>query len=279
MKKLNRKLIPAFAMLLLSAVLMSTASFAWFSANGEVSASGLSVQATAPAALWISSDGTSFGTTAKFDVEKTGMSPVTDDIASAANLAGDADAWTFHSLNAAGRAAIGNDGMINGAPLTTDTVKINETDTKVAVEDAKNFVLQTFQLRLEGANDGAGNADKVAVNAKVTISTTAEKVDTIWKALRIAIVAEDGTLSTGGYQVFAPAADSTIDGGCVLETKLEGDETLLTLAAQETVYVHAYIWFEGNDSDCKNNDSRYGVDYAISLDFFCPTIQSGNTDN
>ena len=52
--KLTRKLIPAFAMLLVSAVLMSTASFAWFSMNKDVEADGIMVTATAPAALWIS---------------------------------------------------------------------------------------------------------------------------------------------------------------------------------------------------------------------------------
>ena len=43
--KLSRRLIPAFAMLLVSAVLMSTASFAWFSMRDEVTASGMTVSA------------------------------------------------------------------------------------------------------------------------------------------------------------------------------------------------------------------------------------------
>ena len=45
--KLTRKLIPAFIMLLVSAVLMSTASFAWFAMNTEVSATGMAVKAKA----------------------------------------------------------------------------------------------------------------------------------------------------------------------------------------------------------------------------------------
>ena len=44
MKK-TRKLIPALAMLLLSAVLMSTASFAWFSMNTTVTVNGMSITA------------------------------------------------------------------------------------------------------------------------------------------------------------------------------------------------------------------------------------------
>ena len=45
--KLTRKLIPAFIMLLVSAVLMSTASFAWFSMNETVEATGMQVTADA----------------------------------------------------------------------------------------------------------------------------------------------------------------------------------------------------------------------------------------
>ena len=45
--KLTRKLIPAFVMLLVSAVLMSTASFAWFSMNETVEATGMKVTADA----------------------------------------------------------------------------------------------------------------------------------------------------------------------------------------------------------------------------------------
>lgn len=45
--KSARKLIPALAMLLISAVLMSTASFAWFSMSTSVSATGMQITAKA----------------------------------------------------------------------------------------------------------------------------------------------------------------------------------------------------------------------------------------
>lgn len=52
MKK-TRKLIPAIAMLLISAVMMSTASFAWFTMNDEVTATGMQLQAKASGSLII----------------------------------------------------------------------------------------------------------------------------------------------------------------------------------------------------------------------------------
>ncbi len=53
MKKTTRKLLPALAMLLVSAVMMSTASFAWFSMNTTVTATGMSVSAEAAGSLII----------------------------------------------------------------------------------------------------------------------------------------------------------------------------------------------------------------------------------
>ena len=63
--KLTKRLIPAFAMLLVSAVLMSTASFAWFSMNTNVTATGMNVTAKTDA-IFLEIKGTSdsdFGVT------------------------------------------------------------------------------------------------------------------------------------------------------------------------------------------------------------------------
>jgi hypothetical protein len=40
-----KKLIPALALLIISAVVMSTASYAWFSMNTQVTATGMQVKA------------------------------------------------------------------------------------------------------------------------------------------------------------------------------------------------------------------------------------------
>lgn len=53
MKKM-RKLVPAFAMLMVAAIMMSTASFAWFTMNDEVTATGMQIQAKASGSLIIS---------------------------------------------------------------------------------------------------------------------------------------------------------------------------------------------------------------------------------
>ena len=55
MKKM-RRLIPAVAMLMVAAVMLSTASFAWFTMNEQVSATGMQIQAQATGSLIISTE-------------------------------------------------------------------------------------------------------------------------------------------------------------------------------------------------------------------------------
>ena len=54
--KATRKLIPAFAMLLIAAVMMSTATFAWFSTNSQVTAQGFNVTVKADNAYIVISE-------------------------------------------------------------------------------------------------------------------------------------------------------------------------------------------------------------------------------
>ncbi len=67
--KNTRKILPALAMLILSAVMMSTASFAWFSTNNTVAATGMQVNATAAGALAISQNVNVDGTSASTNFE------------------------------------------------------------------------------------------------------------------------------------------------------------------------------------------------------------------
>jgi len=54
--KNTRRLIPVFALLLVTAVMLSTASYAWFTMNTEVTASGMQLQAKADSSLVIANE-------------------------------------------------------------------------------------------------------------------------------------------------------------------------------------------------------------------------------
>ena len=66
MKKF-KKLIPAFCAMLVSAAMLGTSTYAWFSVNKKVEAKGMSVTAQANTQYFVISTDTTFTT----DIEKT----------------------------------------------------------------------------------------------------------------------------------------------------------------------------------------------------------------
>ena len=265
MKKLNRKLIPAFAMLLLSAVLMSTASFAWFSQNGKVTASGFQVQATAPAALWISadSDGPFESSYAYEATSVTELNPVTK--LGVANGTDDPDGWTFNTLvNAQGVDEKGN-------VLDADGKKVDMTDAAAMAAYMKddgqsNVFMTSFYLLLEGNRETEATLEKKTVSATMTVSYLGKdtKVDGIYKSLRVALVTSGGTADD---EITNSAA-----GSCILKPNADlnkaGDKvTFTTVAAQDAICVYMYIWFEGTDGNCYNTNAQNLHEFGIQLDF------------
>lgn len=98
MKK-TRKLIPALAMLLISAVMMSTASFAWFSMNEEVTATGMNITAESDNVWLAINGGTSFDPTGtKTEYENSALVnlyPVAPAVALTATNVKEATSWHF----------------------------------------------------------------------------------------------------------------------------------------------------------------------------------------
>lgn len=162
--KLTRKLIPAFAMLLIAAVMMSTASFAWFSMSTEVDATGMNVTATTPASLEISADGT---TGWAYSVTPTtasaeGLHPIT---------LFDGKWYVPSSTN-----KIGLDGNAEEPNLNADTIANGkwteitlDTDTGVGNDSKKYALVSKLYLRTNAGTDTT-NATPIKFDAMATKS-------------------------------------------------------------------------------------------------------------
>jgi hypothetical protein len=75
-KALKKQLMAAIAMVLVAAISLSSATYAWFVNNTQVTATGAQVQAATAYSLLISNDNKNFGTTAAFDTALTSLVPV-----------------------------------------------------------------------------------------------------------------------------------------------------------------------------------------------------------
>lgn len=278
--KLSRKLIPAFAMLLVSAVLMSTASFAWFSMNENVTATGISVTATAPAALWISTDASNWQTT--IDMSETlidgtaaQVAPLTtyytvtpgeteddDPTYTYENGISNFNEWKFYGLtSAAGKKVLSNGaigvqdtaGNITEEALVfpQDVTQENGKTANLELDSGANYYKTVFYLRYEGETGAKTN---VNVDLKVTQNDTTGVTDAIWQAMRVALVANN----LGTPVIFTPAT---------LGSYTTTAQTLFEITANTNTQVAVYIWFEGTDEHCANKYSASENIWDIELKF------------
>lgn len=166
MKKM-RKLVPAFAMLMVAAIMMSTASFAWFTMNDQVTATGMQVQAKASGNLLIDTDkmtATSSGIKVDFGGTKADLIPVTFVPATGKDLIGShatsAGAW-YDAADVEVDAIYGTaDGDLNGVtPTATADDHFSEYVVYLATAGDE------FDGNLKFDLDAIANADSTIANA------------------------------------------------------------------------------------------------------------------
>ena len=262
--KLSRKLIPAFAMLLVSAIMLTTASFAWFSTNDQVSATGMSVKATTAENLVISADNSSFGTApislSDADTATANLNPVSINCNSSEKIGTNAFfyAVTDESL-ATVNYADGN--------YTTDTVfeQIN----------APAGYYETFEVYVKvNGEDGSSFEDIYVDSINVTRGATQVNIS---KSLRVAVTNGTKTyiyapVAGAGYQT-AGSIDS-IDGdgkptAAAQTITAVNDKTNGSFGEVSTTAITftIYIWYEGQDVNCTSANALSVEDLSISISF------------
>ena len=273
--KLSRRLIPAFAMLLVSAVLMSTASFAWFSINSDVTATGMSITATADSSLVIkgSKDGafTSIGTNEHKDVVLNPTSSA-DGVKFAALKAG----VRVQSTVAAGATWSDNinndviDGSGNAYVLESkyDLMNIGG-DVEVFV---KNITITA--AKKEGAPAESAAAGKMLEAIRVAVFVTEGDTD----------AAATGAKLAPGTLIFNPKGGTLVDGGKAVGYNTQSKEyvlatptyneastsktdknTLGVLKADDSHTLHILVWIEGQDETCTSANVDMS-NYSVTVD-------------
>ena len=265
MKKM-RKLIPAVAMLLVSAVLLSTATFAWFTMNDEVTASGMQIQAKASGSLLISQSPFSSENLGTTDVEINATVKNLKPIAYNDTKAGDADD-NIGTLNLANTYAAGwfkpvdNDvsntvtGINNGDYETFTTTELAQFAFKeqfyiATAGDAMKDAAITIQLT-SPVHPATGETHKAYSVALYVISDTSDRA---WGATgdvdfltatpaAILHVGEDETDARNYVDLEAtiPSIAGTADGAALVGLKVIAyfyvDGALMSETNQQTVII------------------------------------------
>ena len=254
MKKM-RRLIPAIAMLLVSAVMLSTASFAWFTISSEAKAEGMTVSAMAASSLLIvnATDGEgkadgSFLTTngvATFTTKATNLAPATHDDGQLGE-----DVTSTYGLVYISNAAEAID------PATGNV----KTDAEADWADAVNSDAATYYMDYVVLLGASGEAKEGTLTAK--LSTVATSLPVLHNAVAIDFIVDDDYMTTLWLKdagtvfeigdVTVPVAVSTDDAGVTEET---GDSLEIIMR----------VYFDG---DLQNGTEAYVRD-AYATDAEC----------
>ena len=257
MKKANRKLIPAVAMLLVSAIMLSTASVAWFSMNTKASATNMSVTAQTSTNLLITktrSDATDYAATVD-------MALAVDTLVPCSTIGGDTASPAFFKVKNAGNT------MTQG-----DYSSKSDTTFETATEET-DYAKTTVWLKSVGTD---------VTNLIATINVTGGGSAKLDPSLRMMLVANNKTyiyLPVGGGQYGSlddNKAVKAIGGGTNAEKELDviktkatsADTVILTEMTKDTpVQVDIYIWYEGEDPKCNAVNAQDLAATVMSIDF------------
>ncbi len=288
--KLSRRLIPAFAMLLVSAVLMSTASFAWFSMNSEVTANGMQVTATAESSLVIKANAGDFSNVATYTGAAFGaLTPVTSYDGLHFGALNNVDVLKSGSANA-NWGVKGQDGNFTQGFVSDNLtlVTINESNyatngyvavTKYTIKnmgyDADVYVKGLTVTK--NSADAALDGDLLkAIRVSVQILTTDETPTQVGAYI---YNPNDGSLVTGeGAGKYTPAQGDTpakwelsktepTYGGSHTAGYSVDSNRFATLTANTDYTVLVYVWIEGQDTMCTSENvdvSKFDVEIKFA---------------
>ena len=263
MKKTNakKKLLPAIGMLAISAAMLSSATFAWFTMNKDVTVTGLQTTAKAEEGLVIAAY-TSNGTVAP----------------AASAFAKNADAYNTNSAQTL-LPTFTEDATkwYHQTSLKSNHGQIYAESTAIEVDnDSTNgdyyYELNKFQIKSYGAVSGSTAATQAVYVKDVQINNTdpARTAQDYDPALRVLIKTADNTLifgqngtETGTFNLLGVAANGTY----TLVTENTTGAKIIDAASTTPTDVDIYMYYDGEDPACKSDNIADFTAMVVDVNF------------
>ena len=278
MKKF-RKLIPALAMLLVSATMMGTSTYAWFSMNTAVQATGMQVQAVAE-------DGIVIANSAKASWSNTATAQVTSATLVPTSAAAVTSPAFVHNSSTNADQAQGNQASASYTDLSL-TWNTNNSEG-IGYEDAnsnstldnneKSYVLlNNFFIK----SSGATITGKTLYINDVTVTSSASLL-AIDNSLRVLVVvgstayiyapvinAGSGT-TTLSYNYKETTSVTALNATAAVGYDKSTGITTIPNTDADAINAKIYIYFEGEDANCKSTNIS-----GITVDTLTVTVNFG----
>lgn len=280
MNKNARKLIPAVAMLLVSASMLSTASYAWFSMNGTVKATGMQVKVQAPASLLISE--TENGTYSDvYNINE--QNPKTLGHASSIDGKGifsvnpnkvNATDGTLKLSSTSDVFSVSNDTFANSEFYgVADTVGYVDYTFWVAASGNSKLDVKldysTISVVSSVENDALLPALRFAVLLKSNENVEAPSASNVWCGSKNDALGDPSKNAISSTDVSKEGTDPdfTYTPTTAAVKQYVKDTNLFQLGVNGKQEVTIRIWFEGMDEACKNTNILQLKSYTITVAF------------
>ena len=239
MKKF-KKVVPALCALLVSAVMLGSSTYAWFSMNTKVTAKGMSVTATSSSTYLVISENSTVGTETSLDLKAvTGsLLPVSYTTSAIQNATNDKTLVAANSWFT----AIGTD-TTNGTAQTDSKkrLEITESNNFGSVDTNNYYVIKSFYIGLVAGSSAVTNG--IQADVKFTAAQSSE----LNRCLTVKIVygeTDDPTDATTTQTfVYGAATGEVTKHSAALQ---ENGLINTTNATKVTVY----IYFDGENENC-----------------------------
>lgn len=284
-----KKIIPAVGMLALSATMLSTSTYAWFTMNKEVQMTGLNMTATVGEGMEISlasvdaSDNITAPTTAHPDDTETEKgwksAVVVDEYYSTIGKFKPASSTTgvtlFDAVNSsdAGRKASKFTDITSAenAKVKASIRDKIKTGTEITVDEANSGYYVDIPVYLRTNKSGTDSED---IYYKMIISpldkdgkASTVDTDTLYKAVRVAFMAPDGKSNLAGEQIFAVDNNYYESGKAVSAVDTKSVVTVNQVATAATGKLEDITAADsGLDIELANNGENYGhLDFIVRV--------------
>ena len=254
MKRKSKIIIPALGMLLLSTAASITGTVAWFTANNIVSAKNMTVQAEAEKGIVIAAyDGSTAPAETAFSDE---ASAINGSKTLLPTWTSTGETW-YHTNSK--KSADGQDYVDEGYASVTNG-------------DKNYYMVNQFQIKALGETK-----DVYVKDVKYTLGTS-EADQSLDAAIRVLVKSDDATLffgkdgtQTGTEKILAAtAADDavTADEQISLVTENTLAAKALNQVSTTAKTVSIYIYYDGEDKDCKSDNIVDAFNHAtFTVDF------------
>lgn len=258
MKKF-KKVVPALCALLVSAVMLGSSTYAWFSMNTKVTATGMTVNAKSDSKFLQIVAGTAGFADDEAQISAEAVNKTKELRPTSAVKAIGADNLTFTELAQADKATDIKwvEAFSNDPASSTKNGEYKEVTTAAQASDVSNLytLINDFKVRLN-PKAGANSAENLSVTGVTITSTATVAKNDLLASVRVLFVCGDEWAIWGNGAKVLASSDTSV---------------LAATVTTAPTAIKVYIYFDGEDSATTTNNATklstegYKVEFVLGV--------------